>query len=739
MPVQSVPFRPTAIHLAVVLALAAAPQLAFAADEENPKELVQLEQVTVQGQALGAATENTGSYTTGAMRTATRMEMSIRDTPQSVSVITRQFMDDLGAVRLDEVLAQSPGVTIGQFDSERTNYSARGFSITNIQVDGMAMGGNAPLQDIILYDRVEIVRGANGLMGGTGDPSATINLVRKRPARTLQGSASVIGGRWDDRRAEIDLSVPLNADGSIRGRTAMAYQDRDAYYDMYHERKTVGMAIVEADLSPTTLLTAGVTFQHNNPTGATWGAVPYWNADGSLANLPRNFSMSTPWSTWRNKEHSAFTSVEHRFGIGWKAHLGYTRTDSRNDTTVAFGGAGYPNPATGTGMRLWTGVWGEGKNIDDNLDLYATGPFTLFGRRHVLIAGWNGGRTVSHSQGGEATVLYDAAIPDYRTWTGNIPMPTFTPDGSHTESEVRQGGAYLAGRFNIADPFTVVLGGRLSNYRTEDAAWDTSGAFTGYSNRRKNNDEFTPYVGAVLDLTDDISAYASYTTLFSPQSSRDRNNQLLDPETGTNAELGVKGEFFDKRVNASAAVFRTLKKNLAVLDASVPPGFVLPNGNKAYIANGDGITAKGVEFEVSGEVTRAWNVTGGYTFLQAKEVDGARAVPDQPRHLLRLSTAYRLDNVLQGLKVGGGVTAQSATYGITWYGQPGTNDTNAHIAQSGYALYNAMASYDINRHVKAQVNVSNLADKKYYRNVGFYDSVFWGEPRNVRVTLTAKF
>ncbi|TYQ05497.1 UNVERIFIED_ORG: outer membrane receptor for ferric coprogen and ferric-rhodotorulic acid [Zoogloea ramigera] len=732
-------FRPTALHLAVLMVVTAAAQPALAQSADKTADPVQLNQVTVKSDTLGSMTDGSGSYTTGAMRTATRMDMSIRDTPQSVSVVTREMIDDLGAVRLDEVLTQTPGVTVGQQDSERTSFYARGFSITNIQVDGMAMGGNAPLQDTILYDRVEVVRGASGLMGGTGDPSATINLVRKRPGRALQASARAVFGRWDDRRAEIDVSAPLSADGSVRGRTAMAYQDRDSYYDMYHERKTVGMAIVEADLGASTLLTAGLTFQHNNPTGATWGAVPYWNADGSLARLRRNFSLSTPWSTWRNREHSAFTSLEHRFDNGWKVHLGYTRTDSRNNTTVAYGGAGYPDPATGTGMRLWTGVWGEGKNIDDNLDLYATGPFSLLGRRHVLIAGWNGSRSVSHSQGGEATIAYQPQIPDYRTWTGNIPMPTFTPDGSHTETEVRQGGAYLAGRFSVADTLTLVLGGRLSNYRTEEGAWDTSGRLIGYDNLRKTKNEFTPYVGAVLDLTDDISAYASYTSLFSPQSARDRNNALLDPETGTNSELGVKGEFFDKRLNASAAVFRTLKKNLAVLDPTVPPGFKLPNGNSAYVANGDGITARGIEFEVAGQVNRSWNVSAGYTFLRVKDVDGERAEPNQPRHLLRLSTAYRLDDVLKGLKVGGGVTAQSGTYGVTWYGQPGTGDRNARISQGGYALINAMASYEINRQLGVQLNVSNLADRKYYRNVGFYDSVFWGEPRNVRLALTARF
>ncbi|WP_432380847.1 TonB-dependent siderophore receptor [Duganella sp. P38] len=252
------------LHItALALALGAAFP-AFAADDEE-----QITKVEVKGQ-------NTGddSYSAGSARTSTRMEMSVRDTPQSVSVVTRAFMDDLGLTRIDEALGLTTGVMIGQADTERTNFYARGFSINNFQIDGMPQGSNAPLSDTVLYDRVEVVRGATGLMGGTGDPSAAVNMVRKRPGKTLAGSASIALRRWDDRRAEVDLTVPLTADGAVRSRVAVAHQDRDSYMDMYHERKTVGLAIVEADLTPGTLLTAGIDFQRNKPTGATWGQCP---------------------------------------------------------------------------------------------------------------------------------------------------------------------------------------------------------------------------------------------------------------------------------------------------------------------------------------------------------------------------------------------------------------------------------------------------------------------------------
>lgn len=694
--------------------------------------------ITITGQAPGT-TEGTRSYTTDEMRSATRMDLSLRETPQSVSVITRQLLDDLGAIRLDQALGMTTGIQVGQQDSERTSYYARGFGINNIQVDGMPTGSNSPLQDTVLYDRVEVVRGPNGLMGGTGDPSATINMIRKRPTKTFQASYGVSLGRWDNHRVEADISTPLTQSGSVRARATAAWQDRDSYFDMYHERKTVGMAIVEADLLPGTLLTAGVDFQDNKPTGATWGAVPYWNADGSLANLPRNTSLTTPWSTWANKQHTVFTSLDQHLPGSWKLHLGYARTESSNSTTVAYAGSGYPNPQTGAGMSLWSGVWGKGTSTADNFDLYASGPFTLLGRKHTAIIGWNGGNTDSKSLGGDAIILYPAKVPDYRTWTGNIPKPTFRPDGTSTHDLTRLAGGYVATRLSLADPLHVIIGARTSTYRTETRAFDARGVHTGTSNFSETRNEVTPYAGLVWDLNRQYSLYASYTELFNPQSSKDRNNHFLPPETGDNKELGIKGEFFEGKLNASAAVFQTKKKNLAELDTTVPQGFLLPDGGQAYVANGEGISAKGIEFDVSGQLATGWNASGGYTYLHAEEADGKRAVPSQPRHLLRLSTSYRFDGALQGLQVGGSATAQSATYSETWYGRPPARDRTARIPQAGYALYNAMASYALTAKTSVQLNVNNLLDKKYYRNVGFYDSVFWGEPRNVTVSLRGKF
>lgn len=706
-----------------LLAVLAGPAFADEVDKDRAKTL---DSIQVTGQQGNSAS------------TATRLPLTLRETPQSVSVINRQQLDDFAMTGIDEVLDHTTGITVGKLDSQRTAFSARGFAISNFQIDGVPQGINAPLSDTIFYDRIEVLRGANGLLGGTGDPSATINMIRKRPLREFSATGAVQLGRWDQRRVEADVSIPLTADGSVRSRVVGAWEDQDSYIKRYEQETRMAMAVFEADLGPDTILGVSLDTQRTDPTGATWGAIPYWNADGSLAGLPRDFSLSTQWSTWRDRQNTWTARLEHTFGNGWYARLSLARVKSTNDTLVGYAGAGYPDPATGAGMSLWTGGWGSAPAINRNLDLYLTGPFHLFGREHTLIAGWNGWFEKSISPGGTLDIPYDPALPDYRDWDGDLPRPAFTPDGSRSEARTQLGGGYLAVRLELADPLHAIAGARISNYRNWTRSYDTGGRYAGTSDRFEVRREVTPYFGLTWDLTQVWSAYASYADLFNPQSFRDRDNQYLDPVTGSNLEAGIKGAWHDGRLNASAALFRTTQQNIAELDPGVPADFVLPGGDRAYVANGDGVVARGVELEASGWLTRGWNVLAGYTFLRAKEQDGSRAVPNQPRHMLRLSTSYDFDERLPGLRIGAAVRAQSDIYGIPWYGRPPAHTDYAHIPQGGYALLDLMARYAFNDSLSLQLNLDNALDRKYYRNVGFYDSVYWGEPRNWSLTLRWK-
>jgi outer membrane receptor for ferric coprogen and ferric-rhodotorulic acid len=225
----------------LVLALAAAWGIAapVAAQEQfdaeaAPDTVLPEVQVNVAPR-LDLPSEETGSYTGRSSSSATGLDLSLRETPQSVSVITQEQMDDFRLLSINDVLDNVPGITVERVETDRTYYSARGSDITNFQVDGIGIPMPYGLIDgdidTAVYDRIEVVRGANSLMSATGNPSATVNFIRKRPTADFNTSVNVSAGSWNNYRLESDVSGTLNEAGSLRGRAVVAKQDKDSYLD----------------------------------------------------------------------------------------------------------------------------------------------------------------------------------------------------------------------------------------------------------------------------------------------------------------------------------------------------------------------------------------------------------------------------------------------------------------------------------------------------------------------------
>ncbi len=264
-----------------------------AAQSAAPSEAASaLPTVTVVGNLLGDVTEGTNTYAPGTFATGTRLPLTQRESPQSVSVVTRQEMEDFNLTSIDDVMKHTAGVSTVTYDSERTVYFARGFAIQNYQYDGVPVTRNSAysaghsLTDMVPYDRVEVLKGATGLLTGVGDPGATINLVRKKPTRELQGLVSAGIGRWNDYRLEADVSSKLNEQGNLRGRVAAAWQDRESAVDYYRRKKTALYGIVELDLGPSTLASLGLEYQNSDPRGSSWGGIPIYDSNGNFNRMP---------------------------------------------------------------------------------------------------------------------------------------------------------------------------------------------------------------------------------------------------------------------------------------------------------------------------------------------------------------------------------------------------------------------------------------------------------------------
>ncbi|MFF5864221.1 TonB-dependent siderophore receptor [Pseudomonas sp. NPDC012596] len=750
---QSMTIHPLALFVALAISGSAV------AAESQPLELdaTQIEDSAL----LPADAAGQLGYTVESTRSSTGLDLTPRQTPQSVTSITRQQMDDRDIHTIEQALDTTPGVSTSKSEvGGRTDFRARGYSISNWKVDGLQFqggsdfsgGGNALNMD--LYERIDIVRGANGLLGGTGDPSATVNLIRKAPTRTFGGSAYATYGSWDKRRLGADLNLPLSEDGRLRSRFVMTQQDANSFRDNQSERSRAALANFEFDLDDATTLGAGYQYEYNKVVGGGWGAnIPIWYRDGSTTNLPRSTNLVPSWSFGEYTTRTAFGSVAHRFDNGWALDLKVAQSTAE---VLNHRGLAKVNSA---GRGSYGGYWGQdgsgavlnglhssSDTTQQSAQIDLSGPFQLFGRTHQAMVGYNDSRTVAWSPEYTCTMVGADRITapsvgcQFRANNG-LPVTDWhngvdsdydmlaSRTGRHSKTTTRLQGMYAATRLSITDPLSVIVGVRTTDYSA------TTNNVSGVRSNQQNSGIVTPYLGAVYDLNDTYSLYASYTDIFNPQTAETESGTKVEPIRGKSYETGIKGEWLDGRLNASAAYFRTKQQNKAVLD----DGLTTPTGGDAYKA-GTGQETDGIDLEIAGALTPNWNLYAGYTYLHFRRVDSDGR--SDPSHLFKASTTYRLSGPLDRLTVGAGVKAQSNIRAISSpAGQPvnGVSAGATDVNWSGYAIWNAMAKYQVTDDTSVSLNVDNLFDKHYYTQYGFYAGAIYGDPRNVSVTVSTAF
>ncbi|WP_081673756.1 TonB-dependent siderophore receptor [Pseudomonas cremoricolorata] len=683
---------------------------------------------------LGSTTEHSGSYTTGSMAVATRLPLSLRQTPQSVSVVTRKRMDDQGMTRLEDALEQVTGVNVMYEGADQVRFYSRGFAMDNLQENGTSssfqnsvpgMGSaeaSSDSPDMALYDRVEVLRGASGLTQGTGEPGGTVNLVRKAPTPTLQASASLGAGSWDSYRNEIDVSGPLNAEGSLRGRLVTVYQDKQSFVDHVGGDRQVLFGTLAYDLTPSTTLTSGYTWQKSHIVPNLYG-VPM-STDFSSLPLSRSTFLGASWNAMTFEKNNAFAQIEHHLDDNWKldGSLNYTSTHGDGQFIGVFG-----NGVAGVGSdglaRLNNVIRrdNEGDQYAANLNL--TGDFPLFARRHELVLG--GDYQKEHYDNRVGILANTAQVDVYSFDPSSLDKPEVAYRNRYRYDNYQR-ALYAASRFNLSDDLKLILGSRYSSFYFNGRFLNLG---TGNEPRSpyREDGKLTPYGGLVWDLSDNVSWYASYTSIFKPQNVVDEGNSPLKPIVGANYETGLKGSYFDGGLNLSAAVFRILQENRAI-----------DNGNPSCVDNcyeaAGKVRSQGLELEASGALSERWQVFAGYTFTRSEYRDDVSSTIKAgdpygqwfPKHLLRVYTDYRLAAGGDRWSIGGGLTSQSST------------DTTRDMYQGGYTLFSANLAYRVDAHTSISLVGNNLTDKTYYLPVSNRHrggNNFYGEPRNAMLTV----
>jgi len=674
-----------------------------------------------------------GDYTVDASEAATPLPLSLRETPQSLTVVTRARLDDQKLQSLRDVLDSTPGVYSYAYDTERVMFTARGFVIDNLMYDGVPAVTNFDTDsvdetlDTALYERIEIVRGATGLTTGAGNPAAAINLVRKHAdSKVLAADIGITVGRWNDRRFEADVSTPLTAAGNIRARAVGVYQDRDSFQDLYGNERKVFYGVIDADLSPDALLTVGIDYQDNKPSSNTWGSFPLFLADGSRTNWSRSVTTSTDWASWDRTKRTAFTELRYAVSDEWSVRTSLTWRRFKEDNSL-FYVYGFPDPQTGEGLDPFA-YRSDGEITQRALDLQASGTVKLFGRQHDVVIGFNRSRV--DNDGREYAHGDLAPMGNFFEWDGSYPKPEFDREGTVVSApDTQQNGLYAAGRFVLAEPLKLIAGMRFSTWKSEGSyIYESEGA-----NSNFDYEKIIPYAGLVWDVSEQFSVFTSYTGIFKPQGNRDVRGALLDPIDGSSIEVGVKGEHLDGRLNTALTLFETKQTNVAtaVYDPDTGEAILLPDGRQASRAI-DGTKTRGYELELSGEIRQGWNASLGWSHYQLDDADGHAVRTFVPRTLVRGFTTWSPSGSWQRWTLGGGVDWQSKS--STFVGTPAGGTT---LEQSDVTLLSLMARYEVTPKISVQFNTDNLLDENYYV-LDEFDNTYFGTPASYSLSFNVR-
>lgn len=722
------PFRKafTSHPLALAMALIA-PSIVYA-DETNGTAT--LETIKVQAGEDSAVTEGSGSYTAKSTNTSTKLNLSLRETPQSVKVLTREYLDDRKIDSFQDLMNNITGVSTSRTD-ERQKVYARGFEVDYYLIDGIPSTINLGTGDLDLdiYDRVEVVKGANGLTTGAGNPAMALNMIRKRAnSKELSGNVSTSLGSWNSWSSSADISAPLNADGSLRGRMFVKHSDENSFMDFYEKERNVFYGALDYDLSDKTSMSLGATYQELHRDGIRWGGTPAFYTDGTRTNFSRSLTVSAPWTYWDVNTTAVFANLKQNLFSDINLNVAYTFRKEDTDSMLLYT-AGRVDKATNTSPLKnkvekidYASVYGaKAASEENNIDVFINAPFTLFNRPQEIIIGgsWNKNEKTKDLSGGsnanKEIEKYLGGPLNYNDIAQELLQPLVL-NTRGALNETTQTAAYVAGKFQILDPLKIIAGARLSNwkYKSEND-----------KGNREFNNELAPYIGAIYDFAQDHSVYTSYTEIFKPQDRKDVNDQYIDPITGKSYEAGLKSEWFGGRLNTALSVFRIEQSNFAEL---IPGVFIVRNGTQtteqAYRAV-DGVESKGFEFEADGEINDNWAVNFGIANFEAKDANGTKVNTTNSRTTSNLFVKYKVNQWSAGL----GLNYKSKYY---------TGSGSSRIEQDAYVLASAMLGYQVDKNIKLQLNIDNIFDEKYYEGIG-ENSMNWGTPRNATLSVRYNF
>ncbi|MEM1256755.1 MAG: TonB-dependent siderophore receptor [Cyanobacteria bacterium P01_H01_bin.21] len=666
--------------------------------------------------------ERDEGYNPSGASTATRTDTPLRDIPQSIQVVPRQVIEDQGITRIGDALRNVSGVTRQRDRSNASDrFTIRGFDQSRILRNGFRTGstvGGTLATAPNTVERIEVIKGPASVLYGQVEPGGVVNFVTEQPSRDPFYDLAFTAGSFGYIEPSIDLSGPLTADERLTYRLNTSYQNSDSFRDFVESDRIVVAPTLRYEFSDATSLT--FEYVHLDSSQTYDEGLPI---DPIAFDLPRERTLSEPDDTYENTTNSFYLTLDHRFNDTIRLRSGFGAELSDVDETafrLIFDGF---DPETGNNSRQYSDREIAIDNLSWQTDLISE--FNTGSIEHQLLAGFELART----EGSESRAdLFDLE----NILTINVFDPqygTLVPDSDNRnvigELETRLSvlGLYLQNQVALLPNLKLLVGGRydFTRIETESDLVFVGESFVGSS--EFNGEAFSPRVGLVYQPIEPISLYASYSRSFVPTSETTVDGDVIEPERGTQYEVGVRGEFGDVSVNLAA--YDITKTNIARTDPN-NPSFSIPVGE---------VRSRGIELDVAGKIVDGWNIIGSLFFNDAFISEGDDNNPEDdilinaPDSGASLWTTYEIQTGdLQGLGFGAG---------LFYVGDREAEIPNDVVLPS-YVRGDASIFYNRDNW-QAQLNFQNLFNTDYFESTQNTGLIFPGAPFTIVGRISVRF
>nr|WP_232487312.1 TonB-dependent siderophore receptor [Azotobacter chroococcum] len=680
---------------------------------QAPEEPTVLETFAIEADQESASGPVQG-YRARRSASATKTDTALEEIPQSVSVVPAQVLEDLDSPRIERALDFAGGVARQNDFGGLTlyEYSVRGLTTAEFYKDGFSVNrGYMNSPDAANLERIEVLKGPASSLYGRGDPGGTINLVSKRPQRDRFARLDLGAGRWDRYRSTLDLNTPLDEAEDMLLRMNLAVEDNQNFRDYRSGERQFFAPAFSWDIDPDTRLLVQAEVIRNRQVFDRGVVAP----EGHLSRVSRSAFFGEPDDgKIRNNNETLQAELERDLNPNWTLRLaGHYKQGRMNGYATEASSLAADGRTLNRDYRYRDFDW-----QDAITQLELRGRVHAAGIEHNLLIGTEYERYAKDERllRSRPTATLDIYAPVY-----GQPRPPFSTGvggrSTHTNELVHSRSLNLQDQMRLTDRLFALVGARYDHYEQR-----LDNEVRG-SRARQTQEEVTPRVSVLYQLTPEVGVFANAARSFKPNGGADADSNPFEPEEGVGYEAGVKLDLLDGNLGMTLAAFHLTKENVLTAD---------PNDPSYQMATGE-VRSRGVDLQFSGRLGNAVRVIGAYAYVDAEVTEdntletGSR-LRNVPRHSGSLMGVYEFHGgFLDGLELGGA---------LNYVGERSGNTEDSGFELPSYTTVDLLARYRASDRLSLGLNLNNVFDRTYYERSYSNVWVMPGDPRNLNLSLS---